>query len=267
MRRNSEQPRHLLVGHAIAESGKHLDFARRQQNRRLLRQRVEISALLVASHVPSVPPRRRAARHRSEPSWRRAGASRRTLHQWRRAQPSEPAERHRRRHRSGLHRETQSPRRARARTVRRAWRAGLAPPVPTPAPQREAGSEGSAAVRSSRWSDTDRYRKQQEVARPDQMQFDLLSDRIRPETLGNHRGPGDAFAGDLQQNVAGVQARLGGGAVLGDAHDHQAARLAGFGLQCFRHEDGLKRQDRANPVRRVPSRAAGRAPLRPSRAG
>src|ERR1700758_3114909 len=26
MRRNSEEPRHLLVGHAVAESGEHLDF-------------------------------------------------------------------------------------------------------------------------------------------------------------------------------------------------------------------------------------------------
>jgi len=34
VRRNSEQPRHLLVGHAIAESAKHFDLARRRKARR-----------------------------------------------------------------------------------------------------------------------------------------------------------------------------------------------------------------------------------------
>ncbi len=77
---------------------------------------------------------------------------------------------------------------------------------------------------------------------PDQMQFDLLSDRIRPEILCDRRGARDAFARDLHENVAGVQVCSGCGAVLRDAHHHQTLRLTGFGLQRFRHEDGLKRK-------------------------
>jgi len=37
------------------------------------------------------------------------------------------------------------------------------------------------------------------------VQFDLLSDRIRAEILGNRRGARDAFAPHLQENVAGVR--------------------------------------------------------------
>src|ERR1700746_1187716 len=43
MRRDFEQPRRLLVGHAVAESAQDLEFARGQQARRFLRQRVETS--------------------------------------------------------------------------------------------------------------------------------------------------------------------------------------------------------------------------------
>ena len=71
VRRNPEEPRHLLVGHAVAESAEHLDFARREQNRWLLRERIEISRLWGRRMYPQ-PCCDGAKRGRPKPASRRA---------------------------------------------------------------------------------------------------------------------------------------------------------------------------------------------------
>jgi hypothetical protein len=76
------------------------------------------------------------------------------------------------------------------------------------------------------------------LSRSDQPQLYRPVDRFRTKTLGHHQWATDILPVESYEDILYYDSGLPRLTIPDHPHYHQLARLAGFGLQCLRHETG-----------------------------